>query len=366
MNQIQVLIEQNRQGRREAGLGSSFDEAAADANAAEDKVLPAVNQFMMYFIGEASPELRGGMRVQGNNPLSDLMFSMLTYPMAAYQHIFSNGLAAQGPAKIAGIASGLMVLEYMNRNLQRAMNAKDEAEREEAIRSLTKPKMTDLIDVVGQYGTSSPLFGMLGPYAKDLIGNPLSQAAYNLADVEQKEREKFWRAQPFQSPAMAMASKFVGTTGRFAEAAAKRATSSDDRTRKSFNTAAGNAAKLAVEVSPLNNLVIDQTSRLLSGGGLQDHAKALFSAEKAGLSSRHILPPALENRRAAYGEEGIRDPKPLRQGDLNPAPRFSPETEKAPLESPVTETPKLPPAASVKKTPSSPGAGLADGLAELD
>merc|ERR1711965_61018 len=52
MNQIQVLIEQNRQGRREAGLGSSFDEAAADANAA--------SEFRGGFANEVHHELVNG------------------------------------------------------------------------------------------------------------------------------------------------------------------------------------------------------------------------------------------------------------------------------------------------------------------
>ncbi|MCP4743507.1 MAG: hypothetical protein GY871_14980, partial [Actinomycetales bacterium] len=183
MNELQKSIDASRQSRREAGLGVGFDAEAKAMQDLDDEVLPALNQFLQFFIGERSPELRGAFRVQGKNPLSDLMFSLVTYPMAAYSQLMANGVTAKGAGRIAALTFGLMIMEYINRNSQRAMFSQDPDERNEAIRSLTDPKYTDMIDVVAQYGTSSPLFGQLGSYVKDIAGAPLARMAYDGLDV---------------------------------------------------------------------------------------------------------------------------------------------------------------------------------------
>jgi hypothetical protein len=285
MNNLQRAIDNARQSRRESGLGVAYDEAAKAAQDIDDEVLPALNQYLMYFIQESSPELRGAFRVQGKNPLTDLMFSLVTYPMAAYQALFANGAMAKGSARVAALAVGLSALEYMNRNVQRALHSNDEDERREAIRSLTDPKMTDMIDVIAQYGTSSPLFGQIGPYVKDIAGTPMANIAYDAFGVPSNEREKFWKAQPFSSPAIGMAQRLVGTTASAIDAGSK-AVFGDQRQKERAMRSTGNLAKLGVEAfTPANNYATDFIMRRLTGGGLADHARAMFVTEKAAFDS---------------------------------------------------------------------------------
>ncbi|MCP4742231.1 MAG: hypothetical protein GY871_08410 [Actinomycetales bacterium] len=345
MNEIQKSIDASRQSRREAGLGVGFDAEGKAAQDIEDEVLPALNQFLQFFIGERSPELRGAFRVQGKNPLADLMFSLVTYPMAAYSQLMANGVTAKGVGRLGALTFGLMIMEYINRNSQRAMFSQDPDERDEAIRSLTNPKYTDMIDVVAQYGTSSPLFGQLGSYVKDIAGAPLARMAYDGLDVDAGEREKFWRAQPFSSPAISMTGKFMGTVSGLASAGAG-AVFGDDRAKKQFRKKAGDAAELAVDISPFNNLAFEGPLSFFTGGGLADHAKSAFITEQAGARSGLFVPQIDQTVRDAF-------PAPFTGGASKPAPDLLGQARQATTSAPKQQQ-------SSGGSPASPSEGLAD------
>jgi hypothetical protein len=345
MNNLQRAFDNARQSRRESGLGVAYDEAAKAAQDIDDEVLPALNQYLMYFIQEASPELRGAFRVQGRNPLTDLMFSLVTYPMAAYQALFANGAMAKGSARVAALAVGLSALEYMNRNVQRALHSNDEDERREAIRSLTDPKMTDMIDVIAQYGTSSPLFGQIGPYVKDIAGTPMANIAYDAFGVPSNEREKFWKAQPFSSPAIGMAQRLVGTTASAIDAGSK-AVFGDQRQKERAMRSTGNLAKLGVEAfTPANNYATDFIMRRLTGGGLADHARAMFVTEKAAFDSGIQRTPQDDYVSGAYPapwKDSIwaqsRAPKPQTSAPLT-APQQEVVSQAPPVQAPQGSAP---------------------------
>lgn len=371
MNLLQRNIDNARQGRREAGLGVEYDPELKRLQEADDKVLPALNQYLMYWVNEASPELRGAMRVQGKNPLTDLMFSLVTYPMAAYQSLFGSGVMSKGVAKMGALVFGLSILEYINRNVQRALHTNDPDERAEAVRSLTNPEWTDMIDVVAQYGTSSPIFGQLGPYVKDIAGAPMANMAYDALGVPSEQREKFWKAQPFSSPAISMVQRLVGTPLRVLDAGSKAAFSDDPRKTERFKRAAGDMAKIATEVTPLNNYALDFGVRSLTGGGLADHAKAMFYVNGIGQQVGTIVPAGETTLQATFPTAF-----PDRPQSLPSAPTSRPQMQlPAPAQKQMVpmvqqDIPKGvaqqdvlgAPRPQSKGIPSSPGEGLADWL----
>ena len=207
LNEMQLKMQGSQDARKSGVLGAEFDEGAALASSLETQTIPAVQEFMRRFVDEFSPELRGAQRVSGENPLTDLLMSLLTYPMAAYQALVQNGVVARGAVMTAGILVSLMGLEFANRNLQRVMFAKDEETQAEAADNLMRLAsgdidQNDILEVIALYGTTSPLFGAVGSYMRDLVGVPL----LNVIGSD----ERVFRTDPFSSPAIGTIKRTYG------------------------------------------------------------------------------------------------------------------------------------------------------------
>ena len=246
LNKITEALEARRDGALGRVVSQDFSSVVADGQRLRDSVVPSLNQYLMFVTNELSPELRGTMRFQGMSPLTDLMFQMLSYPMAAYQALAANGVRARGPLMTAGILSGLTAFEFMNRNLQRALFSDDEEMRAQALENLTTlPDQQTVLEVLAMYGTSSPLFGAAGSYVSDIAGSSILRA---LGSDERKFPHK-----PFSSPAVSMIGRGYGALSRAVANTADYAATGEggDRTVTSL----GKLGKFAMEAfTPLNAL----------------------------------------------------------------------------------------------------------------
>lgn len=251
MNDLRVLIDTERTNLMETAMGGTLQTAGSRQAEIDAEILPSLNQFIMYFTNELSPELRGTMRFQGMNPWTDLLFQMLSYPMAAYQALVGNGITARGPLMTAGVLTTLVAMEYFNRNAQRVLFGKEEEDRQKALEKLTRiPTEEDVVEMLAMYGTSSPIFGAFGSYVRDLAGNPIMRA-YGAS-------ERSFPATPFRSPAIGMAQKLYGQVSR---GVGSMGTAYREGDASKMGTAAGNLLETAIDLSPLNALPLGQTVR---------------------------------------------------------------------------------------------------------
>ena len=172
----------NANTNRGKGRAAGFRPTDAELRAAEleQEAITNLSTYFRSYVFQYSPEFRGADKFT-SNPLMSLLFSMTTYPMAAYQHLVANGVAARGVAGSAAVLGGLTVMEFFNRTMQSLLYGNDEDKRQEAKDTLNSimsgtPMEEDLITAFTTYGSSSPLFGASGKYVKDVFGNPTASA----------------------------------------------------------------------------------------------------------------------------------------------------------------------------------------------
>ena len=172
----------NANTNRGKGRAAGFRPTDAELRAAEleQEAITNLSTYFRSYVFQYSPEFRGADKFT-SNPLMSLLFSMTTYPMAAYQHLVANGVAARGVAGSAAVLGGLTVMEFFNRTMQSLLYGNDEDKRQEAKDTLNSimngtPMEEDLITAFTTYGSSSPLFGATGKYVKDVFGNPTAAA----------------------------------------------------------------------------------------------------------------------------------------------------------------------------------------------
>tara|TARA_Y100001937_G_scaffold113483_1_gene162200 strand:+ start:3010 stop:13230 length:10221 start_codon:yes stop_codon:yes gene_type:complete len=343
-----------------SGLGRGFDTSVDEMLDVDSQIIPSLNQFVQFFLHEYSPEMRGTLRFQGTNPLVDMLFQMLSYPMTAYQNLVANGIHARGTIMTAGILTVLAGLEYFNRNAQRVLFSKDEEDRKLALEKLTRiPTQDDVIEIIGIYGTSSPLFGAAGSYIRDLVGNPILRAAGH--------DERNFPASPFRSPAIAMAQKAYGTLSRAFGAVGTSAREGD---ASKLQEAAGAVGGLIYDISPANALGLGQVGTAVSNVTDLYKMAALGSTEGSRLNMPGFANPDLVN--ASYFRSFGSDNPPQSLSEIQyevldqPLPQVTPESVGLPTSpmpqllpdlatQPQIETPK-------PSAPSSPSEGLADRL----
>tara|TARA_B100001093_G_scaffold180382_1_gene172995 strand:+ start:2826 stop:13295 length:10470 start_codon:yes stop_codon:yes gene_type:complete len=251
-----------------------FSDIARNRMKVQDSILPSLNQYIMFVTQEMSPELRGTMRFQGMNPLVDMLFQMLSYPMAAYQALVGNGVRARGPMMTAGILTSLTAFEYINRNAQAVLFKEDEDRRKQAMENLTTmPDMNKVIEVLATYGFSSPLFGSVGPYMRDIVGNTVLRAM--------QSSERNFPVRPFSSPAVAMVQKTYGRLSRFAGNIGSYV-GGGPGAEKRLGSAFSDVAETVGEILPFNALPFQ-----LSKAPFREGMKATSVAMTAG-SGRNI------------------------------------------------------------------------------
>ncbi len=345
LNKITEALEARRDGAMGKAVSQDFSEVVADGQRLRDSVVPSLNQYLMFITQELSPELRGTMRFQGMSPLGDMMFQMLSYPMAAYQALAANGVRARGPMMTAGILSGLVAFEYMNRNLQRAMLSDDEELRAQSMKNLTTmPDQQTVMEVLAMYGTSSPLFGAAGSYVSDIAGSAMLRA------LESDERK--FPHRPFSSPALSMVQRGYGTLSRTTANALDYAVTGEggDRTATSL----GKLGKFAAEAfTPANALPV-QLALAPFGEGVK--ATAVGMQAGSGRNVPELSYPGISEKGLIDWMGSDQQPsdwtqvEPLKGPETSTAPQPAPEGNRPPARVPTPESPGL------------PGSGLADKL----
>ena len=348
-NDIQRQVSETGQARKASVLGEEFDAAGKEAQSVDEAILPALNQYFLFTIGEYSPELRGAMKISGAHPLMDLMYQLLTYPMAAYQALAANGITARGTTMTAGILTGLMGLEYFNRNAQRSMFAKDEETRQESRDKLgrlmtAQPSLDDVVEVIALYGTSSPLFGAFGSYARDLVGAPVLRATGH--------SERPFAKQPFVSPAMSTAGRVVGQGMRFLGGIGTGIREGDF---SQMRTAGSKLLSTGIDgLTPANGVIPATISQMMFDAPLADKLATLDIAREAGSEKFHpaYTYPVMEDNSYLKAYNVANSPQSL--GMVTPA------TAAQTAKQAVQTLPSEPVPAPGQLTSAVPSSGLAD------
>ena len=288
LNAIQAKVDEAAQARRNNPLGREF---ASDADVAgfEAEAVPSLQEFIRRFTDEYSPELRGAQRLSGENPITDMLMSLLTYPMAAYQALVSNGVAARGSLMTAGILVSLTAFEFMNRNLKQALLSDEEEVRNEAIENLTTPPdLQKVMETIALYGTASPLFGAIGPYLRTYVGVPL-------LDVIGSD-EKVFRHTPFNSPVFGTAKRVSGAVGQAASAITNNV--AGDGTQDLMAPLAKLGTLGLNGFTPLNTPVPQFISQVMQGEPLSEKLSYAAYLQQQGQGILHpaYSHPALEDK----------------------------------------------------------------------
>tara|TARA_R110001632_G_scaffold5026_2_gene20545 strand:- start:414 stop:2234 length:1821 start_codon:yes stop_codon:yes gene_type:complete len=263
LQELQDAINARRENRTysEAG-GMGLDELQARQAEIDDKAVGQVQNFLLLFAQQGSPELKGSMKFTAGDPLRSFLFAMTSYPMAAYQHLVANGVATKSGAAAYGTLSALVVLEYNNRLLQQMLYGKDEETKKKALDKLQRVysgdiETEDIVEVLAMYGTMSPAFGAWGKYSKDLLGLPIATAAG-------VDTSGHFRANPFLGPVGGTISNMYGKaisplTKMQSDSTAKR-----ERSLSNFISTAIDAG------TPLNNATFQIISSNLTGKRIGD------------------------------------------------------------------------------------------------
>ena len=343
LNILQSKIYDSADEARATGLGLMFNEAAAKTEVMDRELLVSVNDFLQQFIGDFSPELRGTMRFGGENPVVDMLYQLLGYPIAAYQALVQNGIQTRGVTMSAGILVALAGLEYSNRNLQRVINAKNEEQRQAALAKLTRmytlqPTKDDMVEVIAAYGTTSPLFGAIGQHLRGLVGNPIMRATGH--------DERLFPHSPFTGPAVGMVQKVYGNISKTLGGVGTYARSGD---LKPLQAGAGGLTEDLVKIlTPFNSFAMggdrlpQAFSSLLVGAGV---AETSASSTMAGPSHPLVRANGYNSKdpyawtRADFSPDGISGFTPnlkpvIAPEDLEPIPEPAPQRAK-----PRTEVP---------------------------
>ena len=343
LNILQSKIYDSADEARSTGLGPMFNEAAAKTEVMDRELLVSVNDFLQQFIGDFSPELRGTMRFGGENPVVDMLYQLLGYPIAAYQALVQNGIQTRGVTMSAGILVALAGLEYSNRNLQRVINAKNEEQRQAALAKLTRmytlqPTKDDMVEVIAAYGTTSPLFGAIGQHLRGLVGNPIMRATGH--------DERLFPHSPFTGPAVGMVQKVYGNTSKTLGGVGTYARSGD---LKPLQAGVGGLTEDLVKIlTPFNSFAMggdrlpEAFSSLLVGAGV---AETSASSTMAGPSHPLVRANGYNSKdpyawtRADFSPDGISGFTPnlkpvIAPEDLEPIPEPAPQRAK-----PRTEVP---------------------------
>ena len=343
LNILQSKIYDSADEARSTGLGLMFNEAAAKTEVMDRELLVSVNDFLQQFIGDFSPELRGTMRFGGENPVVDMLYQLLGYPIAAYQALVQNGIQTRGVTMSAGILVALAGLEYSNRNLQRVINAKNEEQRQAALAKLTRmytlqPTKDDMVEVIAAYGTTSPLFGAIGQHLRGLVGNPIMRATGH--------DERLFPHSPFTGPAVGMVQKVYGNISKTLGGVGTYARSGD---LKPLQAGAGGLTEDLVKIlTPFNSFAMggdripEAFSSLLVGAGVASNSA---SSTMAGPSHPLVRANGYNSKdpyawtRADFSPDGISGFTPnlkpvIAPEDLEPIPEPAPQRAK-----PRTEVP---------------------------
>ncbi len=358
-------VAERHQLQRSQFLGTSAEERAAQQ--LDNEAIGQVQDYLMTFVKTASPELKGSLALGRGNPLAQFMFSMTSYPMAAFQHLVSNGAKFNGVAATAGTLSLLMAFEFNHRMIRTITSSRDEDRRNEALETLQKAytgklSMDEYATVLATYGSQSPLFGHWGKWAGEAAALAGPFAGF---DVEQGFPNK-----PFASPVVGTFSGTVGKMTGLVREAGKEALGESPRTRRDLETRRNRLAKGMAELidvgTPFNSGAIQVLSQAATGNKLGDAiGTALFMGDRGfQTNGTGATPPAmLEGRSNRLWNQTVQhdqtaqapDYKEFARDILSPSPA-PPSGETVPEAKPPVISPSSP--------PPNASAGLADSLSK--
>ena len=375
LNVFNDRIQQNHTDLRGQGF---LDDTVGEQIRADGKAVEAVQEFLLGFGRQSSPELKGSLAMSRADPITQFMFSFLSYPMAAYQELVTNGFKANGVASTAGILALLGAFEF-NARMVRAMNDGDEDERKKAQEIWTKAfsgglTMEQYLYTFANYGTQSPAFGHFGGWMGDILNTGLdSMLPVDQANPVSDLRKKF-KQSPFASPVVGTVQSIAGSLSRGATAAGQavmgtgQQATSMHKYKQKQNSLARDLGTAIDVFTPFNSGGIQALSQITTGHKLGDALgnAAFVGSKAAGLNSSGATPPGMWEARKNRGYNQVNQyANPADAPDYQkrlqeqimakpPAPWMS-EAEKAP-------SAPAQPAAPAPAAPSSPSSGLADSL----
>lgn len=336
----------------------------------DSRAIEAVQEYLLGFGRQASPELKGSLAMSKGDPVSQFLFSFLSYPMAAYQELVANGFKANGVPATAGILGLLATFEF-NARMVRAMNDGDEEERAKAQEMWTAAftgglSMEQYAYVMANYGTQSPVFGHFGGWMGDALGIGLDAVLPEDQANPVGDFRKQFPQSPFASPVIGTVQSIAGGLRRGVQSAlgAKKEPTTM-RGRKREEQAMAKSLGTAIDTfTPFNSGAIQAFSQITTGKKLGDAigSAAFIGNRAAGYNHPNATPPGL------YGSRKNRGYNQVNQY-MNPAD--APDYQKRLTNATMTQPAKTWTSEQEKKTgqppaspstPSSPSKGLADSL----
>ena len=271
MNRINANLQDSHAEIRGQGF---VNEATQEQIARDNQAMESLQEYILGFGRTASPELRGSQAIHRNDPISQFLFSMLSYPMAAYQELVSNGMKYNGIAATAGSLALLSAFEF-NARMVRAMNDGTEEERAEAKQAWMDAMTGNLtqrqyLHVLANYGTMSPFFGHFGGYMGDAMNIGIDALAPKTVRGEDEFRKAFAQ-QPFASPASGtVQSIYGGIRGGLGAIADQSQPTTRQQLERRQNRLAKGLATAVDTFTPLNSGPIQALSQLTTGYKLGD------------------------------------------------------------------------------------------------
>jgi hypothetical protein len=353
----------------------------ADAKAVRDQAaaLETLQEYLLGYGRTASPEAKGSQTIGRGDPLQQFLFSMLSYPVAAYQELVVNGVKTNGLAATAGALSLLAAFEFNARMIRTMMNGTEE-ERDEAKELYMKALTGDLssreyMHMLANYGTMSPAFGHFGGW----MGEALNLGTEVLAPQEPGTSEAFknrFPKTPFASPVIGTTQSMVGSFLRGAQEVAEIVGGKEESTVNKQIQRTKRLQKMVAEgidaFTPFNSGLIQLGSQITTGEKLGDAIATTIITGKEGFrynAPGATMPGQYDARRMRMYNQVEQYENPMQapdymsrlQGQFNaaqnrPAPWQS-EAEKKQAEAGV-QTPAAP--ASTPQVSTSPSSGLAD------
>lgn len=356
LNQFNDRMQKDHAALRSQGY---LDDTVEEQIIADNKAIEAVQEYLLGFSRQASPELKGSLAMSKGDPIQQFLFSFLSYPMAAYQELVANGFKANGVASTAGVLALLASFEF-NARMIRTMNDGTEEDREKAKKMWMDTftgqlSMEQYLYVMANYGTQSPAFGHFGGWMGDILNAGLDSMVPEDQAHPVGDLKKQFPQSPFASPVVGTVQGVASSLRRGATTAAKAAFGNSDTptTYSSMMRRDKNMAKdlgTAIDVfTPFNSGAIQALSQITTGHKLGAAiGNAAFVGQKgAGLNASGATPPGFWESRKNRGYNQVNQ-------FSNPAD--APDYQKR-LQDRMMATP--PPVWTSEKTPSE---GLVDSL----
>jgi hypothetical protein len=359
LNQFNTKIQEVQQARRQQGF---LNESSQAEFAAQNAAIETVQEYLLQFGRQASPEAKGSQAIGRGDPVTQFLFSMLSYPMTAYQELVVNGVKTSNLASMAGTLALLAAFEF-NARMIRAMNDGTEEERKEAQELYKRVLSGDLSEreyfhVLANYGTMSPAFGHFGGWVGDIMTTGV-EAISPPQPGDSSDFRKVFANKAFNSPVIGTTQGTVSSLMAGGKELAKMIGGQDPETmakaKQRERRLASGLATAIDNFTPFNSGFFQAASQLAGGHKVGELAALSLMQGYRGYNANApgaTLPGMLEGR-------SMRQYNQVNQYD-NPA--MAPDYQKRMMG--AMNALSTMPEAWKSKAEQSPSAGLADSLGD--